>query len=298
MSTIVVTGATGHIGRALVHHLLQRGHTVRAVSRASERLDALQAAGAEIHAVDVSQDVAGLTQALRGADAAFLMIPPNMTHPDVLAYYDQVADNLEKAARDSGIKKVVQLSSLGSDRPAGTGPIVSTYRLENRLRGLAGIDFLALRPSYFMENLFASIGMIKGMGINGGAMRADVAFPMIATQDVAAVAADRLDKLDFQGQQVQPLLGTRDYTMAEATVILGQAIGKPALPYVAFSYADAQQGMVGAGLSPDMARLYIEMIQGVNEDGLFRNETRDARTNTPTSLEQWAQTAFAPAFNG
>ncbi len=298
MSTIAITGATGHIGSALVHHLLKSGHQVRAISRASERLDALAAAGAETHVVDVTTDAAGLTNALRGTDAAFLMIPPNLAHPDVMAYYDQVIDTLDEAVRASGVKKVVQLSSLGSDRPTGTGPIVSTYNLENRLRAIDGIDVLVLRPSYFMENLYASIGMIKGMGINGGAMRPDVAIPMIATEDIAAAAAERLDQLDFAGHEVQTLLGTRDYTMAEATQVIGQAIGKPELPYVPFPYADAEQGMVGAGLSPDMARLYLEMTRSVNEDGLFHNEPRDARTDTPTSLETWVSRAYAPAFGG
>ncbi len=297
MSLITVTGATGNIGHALVHHLVQRGHTVRAVSRPSTRLDALQAAGAEIHALDVTTDVAGLTAALRGADAAFLMIPPNLAAADFLAYGDQVGAVLEQATRESGIRKVVQLSSLGGDRPTGTGPIISVHRLENRLRGIVGLDVLVLRPSYFMENLFSSIGLIKGMGINGGAMRADMAIPIIATQDIAAAAVDRLDKLDFHGHEVQTLLGPRDYTMADATQVLAQAIGKPGLPYVTFPYADAQQGMVGAGLSPDLAGLYIEMTKSVNEGALFIDEPRDASTDTPTTLETWAQTAFAPAFN-
>ena len=298
MSTIAVTGATGNVGSALVHQLLQAGHRVVAVSRPSARLDALKAAGADTHAVDVATDTAGLTAALKGADAAFLMIPPNITHPDVPAYYDQVIDTLTEAVRASGIKKVVQLSSLGADRPAGTGPIVSAHQLENRLSALHGVDVLALRPTYFMENLYGSIGMIKGMGINGGPMRADVAIPMIATQDIAAYAAQRLDALDFSGHETQPLLGTRDYTMAEATAVIGGAIARPALPYVPFPSADAEQGMIGAGLSPSMAGLYVEMTRSVNEDGLFHNEPRDARTNTPTSLETWVAQAYAPAFQG
>lgn len=298
MSTIVVTGATGNIGTALVHHLLERGHRVIAVSRASDKLTHLHAAGAEIHPVDVTTDVAGLTAALRGADAAFLMIPPRFDAPDFITYADGVAANLERAVRDSGIAKVVQLSSLGGDLPSGTGPIVTVHRLEERLRTVAGLDLLVLRPTYFFENFFGSLGMIKGMGINGGAQNADTRIPMIATRDIAAYAAQRLDALNFTGHAVQELLGPREYSMAEATQILGTTIGKPELPYVPFPYADAQQGMVGAGLSPSVAGLYVEMAQAVNEHGFFQNVPRDATATTPTTLETWAAQVFAPAFQG
>ncbi len=298
MSTIAVTGATGHIGSALVHHLLKAGHRVVAISRPSERLDALKAAGADTQPVDVSTDVAGLTEALRGADAAFLMIPPHVAHPDFLAYADGIAANLEQAVRASGIQRAVQLSSLGGDRPAGTGPILTAHRLENRLKGIEGLNLLILRPTYFLENHLSSIGMIKGMGINGGPQQADAAIPMIATADIAAYAAKRLNAADWTGTAVQELLGSREYTLQEATQIIGKAVGRPELPYIQFPYADAEQGMIGAGLSPSMAGLYVEMARGVNEQGLFRNVPRDAESTTPTSLESWVEQSFVPAFNG
>lgn len=298
MSTIVITGATGNIGTALVHHLLERGHHVIAVSRASDKLNRLQAAGAEIHPVDITTDVAGLTTALRGADAAFLMIPPRFDAADFLAYGDGVGANLEQAVRASGIKKVVQLSSLGGERPSGTGPIVTVHRLEERLNAIDGVDVLALRPTYFFENFFGSIGLIKGMGINGSAQKPEARIPMIATRDIAAYAAKRLHALDFSGKSAQELLGPREYSMAEATSILGTAIGKPELPYVPFPYPDAEQGMIGAGLSPSIAGLYVEMSRAVNEHGLFINVPRNAETTTPTTLEDWAGQAFAPAFQG
>jgi uncharacterized protein YbjT (DUF2867 family) len=298
MSTIAVTGATGNIGSALVHHLLQAGHRVVAISRPSAKLDALKSAGADVHPVDITTDAAGLAAALKGTDAAFLLIPPRLDAPDFLAYADGVAANLEAAVRASGVSRVVQLSSLGGDLPTGTGPIITVHHLENRLKGISGLDLLILRPTYFFENLYASIGLIKGMGINGGAQAAGAAIPMIATADIAAYAAKRLDALDFSGTEVQTLLGARDYTMAEATQILGTTIGRPELPYIQFPYADAEQGMVGAGLSPSMASLYVEMARNVNEAGLFRDVDRAAHITTSTPLETWAAQAFAPAFNG
>jgi hypothetical protein len=56
----------------------------------------------------------------------------------------------------------------------GNGPVAGLYRFEQLVNGLADVDVLHLRPGYFMENQYASIGMIKGMGINGGAIRGDL----------------------------------------------------------------------------------------------------------------------------
>ena len=83
--------------------------------------------------------------------------------------------------------------------------------------------------------------------------------------------------------------------MQEATTVLGKAIGKPDLKYVQFAYEKVEEAMVGAGMSPDAARLLIEMDRSLNE-GLIRQ----TQPMTPdhlgrTSIEQFAD-EFAAAF--
>ena len=292
---ITVLGATGNIGTALVHQLLRQGHQVTAVARPSTRLDALAQAGATAKAGD-AHDAAFLTEALRGADAAFLMIPPNVTAPDVLAHMDQVGEATAQAVRAAGLKNAVHLSSIGADAPAGTGPVVGLHRQEARLNAIAGLHVVHLRPAYFMENLLANAGMIQHMGIMGSAMRPDLQFPMVATRDIAARAAGLLHDGGFEGQTVHYLLGPRNYSQQEATAAIGHAIGRPGLPYVPFSYDDAKKGMVGAGLSESMVGLYDEMTRSMNAEKLMMHEKRDAASTTPTTLEEFAQTVFAPAF--
>ena len=294
---LVVLGATGNIGTALVHNLLAQGHHVTAVARPSTRLDALTQAGATAAAGDL-HDVAFLTQALRDKDGAFLMIPPNMAAPDVLAHYQQIGEATAPAIRATGLKQAVNLSSNGADLPAGTGPILGVHHQEARLNAIEGLAVAHLRPAYFMENLLSSIGMIQHMGITGGAMRPDLALPMIATRDIAARAAELLDGEPLQGQSVHNLLGPRNYSQQEATAAIAQAISRPELPYVPFSYEDAKKGMVGAGLSENMASLYIEMTRSLNEEKLMVHETRTAASTTPTTLEVFVQEVFVPAFRG
>ena len=295
---LVVLGATGHIGTALVHHLLAQGHRVTAVARPSARLDALTQAGATA-AAGTLQDVAFLAGALRGADAAFLMVPaPDTAVPDPLAVYHQQGKLIAQAVRASGLKQAVQLSSSGADQATGTGPIAGLHEQEARLQAIEGLRVAYLRPAYFMENLRAHVGLIQHQGIVGSATRPDLPFPMVATQDIAAKAAELLDAGDFEDRSVHYLLGPRNYSLQEATAIIGRAIGRPELPYVPFSYEDAKKGMLGAGMSERMADLYNELTRSINEEKVIVHEERTATSTTPTTLEEFVQKAFVPAFQG
>ena len=295
LKNLVVLGATGNIGTALVHNLLSVGHRVTAVARASARLDTLVQAGALAAAGDL-HDAAFLTGVLRDADAAFLMIPPNPTAPDVLAYMQQVGETIAQAVRASGLKQAVHLSSIGADLPAGTGPVVGMHHQEARLNAIEGLAVAHLRPAYFMENLLANVGMVQHMGITGSAMRPELQFPMVATKDIAAKATELLAAGQFENQSVYYLLGPRNYSQQEATAAIAQAIGRPGLPYVPFSYEDAKKGMMRAGLSESMANLYDEMTRSMNEGKAMVHEQRTATSTTPTTLNEFAQTVFAPAF--
>ena len=72
-----------------------------------------------------------------------------------------------------------------------------------------------------MDYLLGALPMITSEKVNGSATKADVRFPMVATQDVAREAADRLKKMDFVGHEVKLLLGPEDITMTEATKAIG-----------------------------------------------------------------------------
>jgi uncharacterized protein YbjT (DUF2867 family) len=194
-----------------------------------------------------------------------------------------------QAIRDSGVRYVVFLSSLGGDLPGGTGPIAGLHAQEERLRNLHGVNVLILRPALFFENLYATLGLIKHQGITGGALAPDLSVPMIATRDIADVAARALKAREWTGVVVRELLGPRDLTYAEATQILGTRIGKPDLQYVQFPYADYAAALVQMGMSQDFAALYIEMAKALNERRVTSSEGRRLENTTPTRFEDFAE---------
>jgi uncharacterized protein YbjT (DUF2867 family) len=291
---VVVTGAAGHVGHRLTEELLGRGVSVKAVGRSAERLAPLVAKGAE--AVVGNLDDRGLLErAFGGAQAVFAMVPPDYTADDLLAKQARLVATLLEAVRAAGVPRVVALSSVGAELPAGTGPIVTLHRLEAALAEIPGLHHVSLRAAYFMENHLGSLGLIKAQGINGSPLLPDLPLPQVATRDIAAAAAALLAQPAFVGGSVRYVLGPRDYTMIEATAILGRAIGKPDLAYVRFDDEPTKQALVGAGLSPGVADLFLEMDRAFNERRVHLPE-RSPENTTPTTLEQFAADTFAPAY--
>jgi uncharacterized protein YbjT (DUF2867 family) len=290
----VITGATGNIGSKIADSLLSRGEKVRVIGRSKEKLQRFVDKGAEAAVGDLN-DSAFVTSAFTGATAVFAMIPPEYAARNFRAYQNEIGENLAAAIVTSGVRHVVNLSSQGADLSEGTGPILGLRDQEARLNGLSGVNVLHLRPTYFMENLLMNIPLINQKGIAGSAVRGDQRFAMIATEDIAAYAAERLVRRDFAGSTVQDLLGQRDLSLNEATAVIGRAIGMPGLKYVQFSYDDAANWLVEMGVSKDLSRLFIEMSKALN-DGLFAvNRPRTRDNTTPTSFEEFAGT-FAEYF--
>jgi uncharacterized protein YbjT (DUF2867 family) len=291
---ITVMGATGHIGGRIAELLLDGGQQVRALGRSGQKLAGVAGRGASVLTGDAG-DAGFLTKAFRDADAAFTLLPPDVQASDYRRQQDAQGEAIATAIRESGLRHAVFLSSLGGDLAEGTGPIAGLHAQEERLRRLSGLNVLILRPTYFFENFFDTLGLIKHQGINGGPIAPDLPFPMIATRDIADVAARALRQRDWRGVVVQELLGERDLTFAEATRIIGARIGKPDLPYVQFPYTDFTTSLVQMGISPNVAGLYAEMARAINEGRVKSLEGRRPGNTTPTTFEAFAET-LTPAY--
>ena len=290
----VITGATGHIGSRIADILLERGEKVRVIGRDAGRLQRFVTRGAEAAVGDL-RDTEFLTRAFTGATAIFAMIPPHYTATDFRAYQNEVGQSIATAIIGANVKYVVNLSSQGADLPTGTGPILGLRDQEERLNRLPEENILHLRCTYFMENLLMNIPLIHEQGIAGSAVRGDRPFAMIATKDIADRVANELVRRNFNGKQVQDLLGQRDLSLEEAFGVIGRRIGRPGLKYVSFSYGEAERGLLAAGFSPDLTRLFIDMSRALNEGRFAVNRPRTAANTTPTSIEEFADT-FAAAY--
>jgi uncharacterized protein YbjT (DUF2867 family) len=292
---IVILGATGTVGSKISEILLNEGHQVTVLARHTEKLEKFKSMGAKVLEGDVN-DVETLTNAFKNADSAFLILPDNVKAENVRAYQRQVTSNYLEAIEKSGIKFIVNMSSLGSHMHEGNGMMGGTGEQEVRLNQLKDVNVIHIRSAYFMENWLRIIGLVKGKGIAGTAADGDTAIPMVATQDVAKVAAAHLVKLDYSGKSVHAVMGAKDYTYREFTTIIGKAIGKPELPYVQVPAEQAKNIFLGNGFSEDFVENLVGMAVAI-KDGIFNYQKRNAFTTTQTTAEEFVEKIYLPIYN-
>lgn len=293
----VVTGATGNTGSVVAEKLLAVGKKVRVIGRSVEKLASLVALGAEPVAADLT-DKDAIAKAFEGAEAAYVMVPPNLGSADLLAYDDAVIEALGFALERNSVRHAVVLSSIGADKESKTGPIVAPHRLEERLKRIAGLNASYLRAGYFMENTLAQAGVIQQLGMTAGPLTPELRIPMIATRDIGAFAGDALLRLDFEGHHTQELLGPRDLTMVEVTSMIGKGIGKEGLRYQEIGYDMFRGALLQMGISENVGDLFVEMSKALNSGHVRALEPRTPRNTTPTPYETFVADTFVPAFKG
>ena len=253
----VITGGAGNISKPLTLELLKAGHQVTVIGRSLDNLKDLTAAGATA-AIGSVADFDFLVKTFTGADAIYTMVPPTWDAADWKGHIGQQGENYASAIEASGIKKVVNLSSIGAHMETGCGPVSGLFRVEKAYSRLTGVDVLHLRPGFFFTNFLANIGMIKHMNIIGGNYGSNNTLVLVHPADIADAAAKALLALDFTGLSIEYVVSD-EKTPTEIAAILGAAIGKPELPWVDFTDEQNHGGMVQAGLSEEVAKNYTEM---------------------------------------
>ena len=289
MSIFVVAGATGHVGSVVARNLLTAGHKVRAIVRSVERAKVLAGQGAELVSGELS-DASFLTRTLRGADGAFLLLPPPPNDsPDVRAFQDRVAHVEASAVAESGVRHVVLLSSWGAEKPSGTGPIVGLHVLEEALKK-TGVLSTFVRAGSFTENLLAMLPAAQHQGVLPNFFPPEHKVATIATRDIAAVAVRSLLKPPATSEIVY-VLGSREYNAIDQAAYLSKKLGREIrllnLPVSAASGA-MQQG----GVATSMANLYQEMYEAATT-GLLGIEPGHRVERGSSTLEQ----ALDPYFS-
>ncbi|MER5557452.1 MULTISPECIES: NAD(P)H-binding protein [unclassified Streptomyces] len=210
---IVVTGATGNIGRPLTQALAAAGEQVTAVSRRSAEVPQ----GVRHFSADLAEP-AGLVPALEGAKALFLLLSGDLHAPDA-----RPADLIGLAAAQ-GVRRVVLLSSQGvSTRPDGPSRI-AMRAVEDTLRA-SGLDWAVVRPGGFASNAFAWAESVRTEA-TVAAPFGDIGVPVVDPADIAEVsAACLLDDRHTGG--IFELTGPEVITPRQQAGAIAAALGSP-----------------------------------------------------------------------
>ena len=286
----VITGSLGNISKPLVEKLVAAGHEVTVVSSKAEKAAQIEALAAKA-AIGSVEDVDFLTETFTGADAVYTMVPPTFGASDWKKHIAGIGENYAEAIHASGVKNVVNLSSMGAHMPKGCGPVSGLYFAEKALNALDKVNVKHLRPGFFYSNFLANVGMVKHMGIIGANYGEAATLVLVHPDDIAEVAAEELQNLSFKGKSIR-YVASDEKTTNEVAATLGNAIGKPELPWVNFKDEDTIGGMLQAGLPEDIAKNYAEMGAAMRSGEM----ALDYLKNKPVVLGKTKFEAFAPVF--
>ena len=246
---LLVTGATGLNGSALLRRLSAMHIPVRALVRSRDRAAAIAA----LPHVEIVVGDMGVPESLAGPLAGVervMLISPSA--PNML----EVQTNVIEAARSAGVRHVVKLSGIIPD-------IASAFRyarmhgeIEQRLEA-SGMAFTQLRAGEFMPSYFRQVPNIVGKGLLMLPM-ADARIASIDIGDVAEVAALALTEPGHEGR-TYPLTGPAALSMAEVAVELSAVTGKP-VRYVNVDPEQMRQDQLAAGMPPFTADALFELF--------------------------------------
>jgi len=291
---VIVTGSLGNISKPLTKELLQKGHAVTVISSNPEKQKDIAALGATA-AIGSVEDADFLTETFRGADAVYVMTPPNYSKTeDPRAYYRDMGIQYAKAIQASGVKRVVHLSTMGAHLDKGTGLLLGAHDVEQVLGRLPGISLTSLRPGYFYYNLYNYVPMIKAAGFIQANYGGEDKIVLVSPKDIAAAAAEELTTTGAT-KKVR-YIASDERTVNEIVHLLGTAIGKPDLKWEVCTDEQMLEGLQKAGVRPPIAASLVEMYACVHS-GAFAEDYERHKPIPPgkVKLEDFVQ-EFATAF--
>jgi uncharacterized protein YbjT (DUF2867 family) len=269
IQSVVVTGATGNVGRPLVAELAEAGIDVRAVTRRGGTAD-FPPGVTSFHSA---------LAAVPGADAVFL---------NSRALGDGMATTVA-AARAAGVTRLVALSAINADDDFSRQP--SRFRGDRNkevdlLAAGSGLEWISLRPTVFASN-FAGMwaAQIRAGDVVGGPYGSASTAP-IADADISAVAAHALLTDDLLDRRV-PLTGPEALTNTEMVEAIGTALRRP-LRYREAPPDVVRERFTGLGFGAEFADAYMAMLaETVDRPALVTHDVEEILDRPATSFGRW-----------
>ena len=296
---IIITGSLGNISKPLTKELVQKGHLVTVISSKAERQKEIEAIGAKA-AIGTMEDADFLSATFKGADVVYVMETLGAgaffdQNIDATAAINKIGNNYKQAIQQSGVKRVVHLSSIGAHTNKGNGILAFHYNVENILRQLPNdVSIKFMRPVGFYINMFAFIPSIKTQGAIVSNYGGDVKKPWVSPLDIAAVIAEEIEK-PFEGRKIR-YIASDELSSNEVAKILGEAIGKPDLKWIVIPDEQLLNGMIAAGMNPQVAKGFVEMNASIHSGVLYEDYYRNKPTLGKVKLKDFVN-EFASAFN-
>lgn len=271
--TILVTGATGKQGGAVLAQLVGSEFKLRALTRnpKSEPALALASQGIEVVQGDLD-DEDSLKAALREIWGVFAV---QNTWEAGVEREEEQGKRLARLAREAGVQHFVYSSVGSAERATGVPHFDNKWRVENEVRALEFPSHVILRPVFFMENL-PSPWFLNGDAL-GTAMNSSTKLQMVAVEDIGRVGARAFtDAATLRGREIE--IAGDETTMAQAARVLSKSLGRE-IQFVEYPISAVREQ------SEDMA-LMLEWFERVGYGANIA--ALDDEFGPMTRLEDWA----------
>jgi uncharacterized protein YbjT (DUF2867 family) len=219
----IVLGATGQIGSLLARRLLELHQPVRAVVRDEKKAAWLSELGVPVTVADYF-DGDSLKSAFRGGTTAFLLTPENPASEDILRDTASILRNYRDAVIDSGVERIVGLSSFGAQHTSGTGNLLMSHMLEHAFADL-NMEQIFVRPAYYYSNWTGYADIVKKDGILPTFFPPELKIPMIAPPDAAAFIAEIIIG-ERELRRIFEIAGPEPYSSYDIAETFGRVLDK------------------------------------------------------------------------
>jgi uncharacterized protein YbjT (DUF2867 family) len=291
---VVLTGSLGHISKPLAIQLIKQGHTVTVISSKIGRKEEVESIGAT-PAIGTMHDVEFLSKTFTGADVVYLMEAVGAHRffdkdLDMFGEIVKIATSYKIAVHNSGVKKVVHLSSVGAHTDEGVGMLSFHYDAENILKELpADVSIKFMRPVGFYYNMLAFIPTIKRTGSIIQNYGGDEREPWVATVDIASTIAEEMEK-PFNGRTVR-YIASEELSPNEIAKIIGDAISKPDLKWQVIPDEQILNSLLSLGMNPQAAKGLTDMNasrrNSVLYEDYFRNRPQLGKTKVSDYMKEF-----------
>lgn len=293
---VVLTGSLGHISKPLATELIAKGHSVTIISSNADRQKDIENIGAKAR-IGTIYDTTFLETTFKGADIVYLMEPPFnfFDHSiDITTYWLNIAKNYAQAIQQSGVTKVIHLSSIGGHTDKGVGMLATHHWVENILKELPNtVHIKTMRPVGFYYNMFAFIPAMKNANAIIQNYGGDEKEPWVSPFDIASAIVEEIES-PFDSRTVR-YIASDEVSPNEVAKILGEAIGKTDLKWMAISDAQFQNNLTNIGFNPQAAKGLTEMNAG-RRNNLYDDYNRNKPTLGKVKLTDFAK-EFATVYN-
>ncbi len=250
----------------MAEELLNVGEPVRGLVRESLGGRSLAERGAEVLVAD-ARFPWQMAWALKGVQAAFVLMPTCSHEPDPIGTAAEVALSLRLALRSQAVRTVVVLSTIGAHLAEGCGLITAQRLLEESLCDCAP-SVTYIRAAFLLDDWRLSLLSAASHGVLPSPFTPLARpVPQVSSVDVGRLCADAL-RAAVPGTRVIELAGPRDYTPYEVAAAISGALGRE-VKAIAFPYTIWEEAFIEYGDSPTGARARVETIRA-SEDGRLR----------------------------